>query len=64
MSDIVRYPPGWLPLESYNLNFKQKSSDACPMCANISRAPADANVGRCHLRSLTLPKCRTGAVEF
>jgi len=28
---------GQKPLESYNLNFEQKSSGARPMCANASR---------------------------
>jgi len=55
LSDIVRCPagyrtvPGRAPLESYDLNFKQKSSGARPMCHFTLNDPT---------------KRRTGAVEF
>jgi len=72
LSDIVRCPaghrtvPGRAPLESYDINFKQKSSGARPMCVNAGRAPPGHRTvpGRCHFTLIDPTKRRTGAVEF
>jgi len=72
VSDIVRCPaghrtvPGRAPLESYDINIKQKSSGARPMCENAGRAPSGHRTvpGRCDLTLNDPTKRRTGAVEF
>jgi len=72
LSDIVRCAaghrtvPGRAPLELYDINFKQKSSGARPMCANAGRAPPGHRTvpGRCHFTLIDPTKRRTGAVEF
>jgi len=72
LSDIVRCPaghrtvPGRAPLESYDINFKQKSSGARPICANACRAPSGHRTvpGRCYFTLVDPTKRRTGAVEF
>jgi len=72
LSDIVRWPagqrtvPGRAPLESYDINFKQKLSGTRPMCANAGRAPSGHRTvpGRCHFTLDDPTKRRTGAVEI
>jgi len=61
-----RTVPGRSPLELYDLNFKQKSSGARPMCANADRAPSGHRTapGRCNFTLSDPAKRRTGAVEF
>ena len=53
-------------LKSYNLNFKTKSSDARPMCANADRAPSGLCTvyGRCHFILNSPTKRRSGAMEL
>jgi len=54
------------PLKSYDINLKQKSSCAGPMCANAGRVPSGHRTvpGRCHFILNDPTKRRTGAVEF
>jgi len=57
---------GRAPLESYDIDIKQKSSGARPMCENAGRAPSGhrAVPGRCDFTLSDPTKRRTGAVEF
>jgi len=63
---LVRHRTMPAKLESYDINFKQKSSGACPMCANAGRAPAGHRTvaDRCHFTLVGPTNRRTGAVEF
>jgi len=61
-----RTMPGRAPFKSYDINIKQKSSGARPMCANAGRAPSRHRTvpGRCDFTLNDPTKRRTGAVEF